>query len=112
MTSNLIHLNAKTILLTGAAGYLGSAMARGFTQAGGFVYLNGRNKESLHKLCDELVSAGGKAAELPFDVTDSRAVADALRIIEGKHGSLDVLVNNAYYGKGGTLEVSTNQDFY
>jgi len=104
-------LKGKIILLTGAAGYLGSAMARGFAQAGGFVYLNGRNQANLQILCDELEAAGGQAAVLPFDVVDSDAVADALQVIEAKHGRLDVLINNAYYGKGGTLEVSTNQDF-
>ena len=111
MTSNLIHLEEKVILLTGAAGYLGSAMARGLAQAGGFVYLNGRNQANLQKLCDELEAAGGQAAVLPFDVVESDAVADALQVIEAKHGRLDVLINNAYYGKGGTLEESTNQDF-
>ena len=111
MSPNLIHLKDKIILLTGASGYLGSAMARGFTQVGGFVYLNGRNQENLQKLCDEIESVGGQAAVLPFDVADSSAVVDALRMIKEKHGRLDVLVNNAYYGKGGTLEVSTNQDF-
>jgi NAD(P)-dependent dehydrogenase (short-subunit alcohol dehydrogenase family) len=104
-------LKDKIILLTGAAGHLGSAMARGFAQAGGYVYLNGRNPSSLEKLCDEIEAGGGKAAVLSFDVTDCAAVSVALQTIEERHGRLDVLVNNAYAGKGGTLEQSSDEDF-
>ena len=111
MTPISIHLKEKVVLLTGAAGYLGSAMAHGFAQAGGIVYLNGRNQSSLQKLCDEIEASGGQASVLSFDVIDSVAVSEALQHIEKKHGRLDVLVNNAYYGKGGTLEASTNEDF-
>jgi len=111
MTPHTIQLQEKVVLLTGAAGHLGSAMARGFAQAGGFVYLNGRNPSSLQKLCDEIEAAGGKASVLSFDVTDRVAVSAALQTIQETHGRLDVLVNNAYFGKGGTLEVSADEDF-
>ncbi|MGJ8648959.1 MAG: SDR family NAD(P)-dependent oxidoreductase [Opitutaceae bacterium] len=105
------NLKGKTILITGAGGYLGSAMAKGFAAAGGFVYLNGRNREALSALHDEIAASGGQSSVLPFDVSDSEASKVALSEIEAAHGCLDVLVNNAYHGKGGTLENSSNSDF-
>ncbi|MGJ8652861.1 MAG: SDR family NAD(P)-dependent oxidoreductase [Opitutaceae bacterium] len=104
-------LKDKIILITGAGGYLGSAMAKGFAAAGGFVYLNGRNRETLAALHNEITATGGQCSVLPFDVSDSEASKEALREIETAHGRLDVLVNNAYHGNGGTLESSSNSDF-
>lgn len=107
----MFNLNEKIILLTGAGGYLGSAMARGLAEAGGFVYLSGRTASKLETVHETITESGGHSEILPFDVTDPKAVADALRTIEASHGRLDVLINNAYGGKGGTLETSTDQDF-
>lgn len=107
----MMKLSGKAILLTGAGGYLGAAMAKGFAAAGGYVYLNGRNVATLEPLLSEIQAAGGMGAILPFDVVDSVAAADALKVIHQKQGRIDVLVNNAYHGKGGTLEASSNEDF-
>ncbi|MDB2639665.1 SDR family oxidoreductase [Akkermansiaceae bacterium] len=105
------NLSGKTILLTGAGGHLGSAMAVGFAAAGGLVYLNGRNQKTLEPLLGEISAFGGQAEILPFDVNDSDAVFMALEEIRSRCGRIDVLVNNAYHGMGGTLETSTDAEF-
>jgi NAD(P)-dependent dehydrogenase (short-subunit alcohol dehydrogenase family) len=86
-------------------------MAHGLAQAGGLVLLNGRTAEPLHSLADAIVQAGGCAESLAFDVTDAQAVAGAVATIAQRFGRLDVLINNAYHGSGGSLVLSADADF-
>ena len=46
MTSpQLFDLSGKTVLITGASGWLGSAMAEGLAEAGASVVVSSRNRE-------------------------------------------------------------------
>src|SRR5262249_881021 len=91
--STLFSLRGRTAVLTGAAGHLGAAMARGLAAAGAKVYLLGRSPTPLEALEREIGSQGHVAV---VDVTDTDAVAGFLRGLTEKQ--LDVLVNNAYAG--------------
>lgn len=89
-------LNDRVALVTGAARGLGLEIARGLARAGAQVWLNGRDAEALRHAAASLAIGGpvGVLQTLPFDVTDGDAVARGLRQIEGRHGRLDILVNN------------------
>jgi NAD(P)-dependent dehydrogenase (short-subunit alcohol dehydrogenase family) len=43
---------------------------------------------------------------LALDVTDDESVANGVRQVEARHGAVDVLVNNAGIGSGGSVETS------
>lgn len=101
----------RTVVITGAGGYLGSAMAMGFAIRGAYVYLCGRNRDKLEKVLSGIQKIGGVSKVLAFDVCDSEAVAAAIGVIATKFGRIDVLVNNAYSGKAGTFEKSKEEDF-
>ncbi len=75
------------VLITGSTGFIGTACARAFHDAGYFVYLHYRSQEEkAKKLSKEL-----KNSEiLQFDITDKPAVLKAIENLD-----LDVLVNNA-----------------
>jgi len=104
-------LNDRIVLLTGAAGHIGRAMAGGLAEAGAHVVLNGRLVEPLNELADTIRQAGGQADVLPFDVTDADASAAAIETMGRQFGRLDVLINNAYVGGSGPLDSSTDADF-
>jgi len=104
-------LTDRVVLLTGAAGHLGSAMAIGLANAGCRLVLNGRNRETLAALSETITSDGSQAYVLPFDVTDTEAVSSALTQVRREIGRLDVLINNAYSGHGGTIAASCDDDF-
>lgn len=106
-SSSLFDLSGKHALLTGAAGYLGQAMAHGLASAGCHVILNGRNPNSLNELKAAIEAEGGKASVLAFDIRDDEAMRQAVSEIE----QLDILINNAYAGGGGTSETATREEF-
>ncbi len=110
--TELFNLKDRVILVTGAAGHLGAAMARGLSRAGGYILLNGRNRDRLQALCETIIQDGGDAEVLSFDVMEPDAVRAALSGIREHIGRLDVVVNNAYSGGAGLLIRSSDADFH
>ncbi|GAB4330757.1 MAG: SDR family NAD(P)-dependent oxidoreductase [Promethearchaeota archaeon] len=85
-----MRFQGKRVLVTGAAGGLGSALAAEFSKLGADLFLTDRNEEGL-----EAVRGALSSRALPCDVT-SQASVDALRRrVESEMGGLDVLVNCA-----------------
>jgi NAD(P)-dependent dehydrogenase (short-subunit alcohol dehydrogenase family) len=83
-------LQGKTVLITGAAGGIGSALARAFAAQGVQLMLLDRSGTSLQTLASEL---GAMAAEC--DLGDATQVATVAEQVRERFGTLDVLVNNA-----------------
>jgi len=77
--------------VTGAGRGIGHAVARALATAGAELVLVSRTKRELDEVALEIVSRGGQARVVPFDVTDSAAIRDAFGGLE----RLDILVNNA-----------------
>jgi gluconate 5-dehydrogenase len=93
--SDLFSLDGKVALVTGSSRGLGFAMAEALAAHGARVVLNGRVAEALEAKAQILTGRGLEAEALAFDVTDGKAVAEALNGIAKRHGRLDILVNNA-----------------
>jgi gluconate 5-dehydrogenase len=89
----LFSLDGKVAMITGAAGGIGSALARGFSAAGAALVLADRN-EAVRARATELQPAGDVSAAV-FDVTDPAAVERAIADAVAEHGRLDIVVNNA-----------------
>jgi 3-hydroxy acid dehydrogenase/malonic semialdehyde reductase len=79
----------RNILITGATGGFGSAMARQFAALGCDLTLHARNAEKLDVLAASL--PGAKITKLVFDIRDTKAMEKTVSGI----GAVDVLVNNA-----------------
>jgi NAD(P)-dependent dehydrogenase (short-subunit alcohol dehydrogenase family) len=108
---NYFSLEDRVILLTGAAGYFGCAIAKGLVESGAEVILSGRTEESLNSLCKELIESGGKAQVLVLDISNDESRSNAIEWIKKSHGRLDGIVNNAYSGRAGTIEAIDVDDF-
>src|SRR5690348_12411462 len=108
---DLFRLKGRTALVTGAAGHLGRAISEALCEAGAHVILNGRDAEKLTGLAASLTKAGHSVSKMPFDVSDESKIASSMQEIERNFGKLDILVNNAYAGKAGTLETTSVEDF-
>ena len=65
-------LESKRIMITGATGYLGRAMAMGLAEMGASVILNGRSRQHVELFAAELCKMGFDAEPAVFDVNDER----------------------------------------
>lgn len=85
-------------LVTGGSRGLGAAISKRLAQQGLGIIINYRSNESAAKsVADEIISNGGCACLLPFDVSSEESVDEALEKWEDEHPDdrITVLVNNA-----------------
>ena len=86
----------KTILITGASGGFGEAIAKTLAKQNVKLILTGRNKERLEEVCRFITSnTASKVLPLVFDVQNLEACKKAIASISDDFASIDVLVNNA-----------------
>ncbi len=88
----------RTILITGCSSGIGRGIASVFIQQGWKVFATARNP------LDIIDFSQMGATTLALDVTSDDSVNAAAEYVTKKHGSLDVLVNNAGFGIYGPLE--------
>ena len=84
----------KIVIVTGASSGIGQATAKSFIEQGATVFGFGRNKTRLEAV-DGLFPC-------PGDITNHAELKNYVKYITDKHGSIDVLVNNAgfsYYSR-------------
>jgi NAD(P)-dependent dehydrogenase (short-subunit alcohol dehydrogenase family) len=87
-------LRGKTVLITGAAGGIGSGLAHAFAQQGATLLLLDRAAAPLHDLVNQLKPLTEAHATI-CDLGDSLAVAEVGAQVRERWGRLDVLLNNA-----------------
>jgi malonyl-CoA reductase/3-hydroxypropionate dehydrogenase (NADP+) len=92
------RLADKVVILTGAAGNLGSVISRHLLREGARVVMTGRNGERLNAFVDELVAEGySRDAILPVvaDAADPEACRRVVKETVDAWGEIHALVNNA-----------------
>ena len=99
----IVQLTGTTVLLTGATGGLGQAIARSLDAACGRVLLSGRRAELLEEVRAAL---GEGAACLPADLAQPGGAAE----LAGRAGAVDVLVANAGLPASGRLDGFTPEE--
>ncbi|MEH1777608.1 MAG: SDR family oxidoreductase [Nostoc sp.] len=86
-------LKGKLFLVTGSSSGLGKAAAKMIAECGGQVLASGRNKSRL-AACIEAM-AGTNHVALPFELSNADEVADWVKSIAGKYGSLSGIFHSA-----------------
>jgi NAD(P)-dependent dehydrogenase (short-subunit alcohol dehydrogenase family) len=90
-----VRLRGASVVVTGAAGGIGAALAARYAREGARLALLDRDAPGLAARTRELAAAGAEALALPCDVTDPEACRAAIARVELEFGGVDVLVNNA-----------------
>lgn len=85
------EIRGKTVLITGASGGIGAAVADAAVQAGAQVIAVARNPEKLAALQQRL---GARCTTLQCDLADTDAVRGLVNGLVAREQSVDVLVNN------------------
>jgi 3-oxoacyl-[acyl-carrier protein] reductase len=100
----MTHLTGKVILITGAAGGIGSAISLAYAAVGATVIVgyNG-NFEKAQQLCESLPGDGHVTKHVP--ILNSSVLNSLADEIKQEMGRLDILVNNA-----GVTKVVPHQD--
>ena len=85
----------RVVIVTGASGGIGAALAAAFAQAGARVALLARKEERLLRLADEIERHGGIAMPVRCNVADVAEAKAAVDEVRTAFGSVDILVNAA-----------------
>ena len=94
----------RTCLITGASSGIGEETARALARRGHGVTLVARRKERLRELADELEEVHGvKADTAAADLTSAAARGRLVQTLERRGVDVEVLVNNAGFGSGGSF---------
>ena len=92
--------NGKVAVVTGGSSGIGLAIARAFVDRGMRVAIAARNERRLKAAADDL---GPGVLAVPADVSRGDDVEALFARVVDAFGTVDVLVNNAGVGSGGTV---------
>jgi 3-oxoacyl-[acyl-carrier protein] reductase len=104
----------KYALVTGASRGIGRAIALKLASQGFSIIINyASNAEAAQNTLNDIVAGGGSAELLPFDVSDSNSVEQALKAWGEKHANeyISVIVNNAGVRKDNLMMWMPGQDW-
>ncbi|UXX82841.1 SDR family NAD(P)-dependent oxidoreductase [Roseovarius pelagicus] len=90
-----MDLTGKVAVVTGASSGLGAHFARVLGEAGAQVCLIARSEDKLAKVSQKLLGDGIKVDSHPADVVDREGLERAFAAFAERHGSVDILINNA-----------------
>ncbi len=89
----LFDLTGKTAVITGGAGFLGRALAKGLTLYGADVVLAGRTLASLEEAAAQVNAlGGGRAVPITCDVVDEASVENLIAKTVEEFGKVDIMI--------------------
>lgn len=110
MQNSYAHdFSGKTVVITGGAGVICSAIAKAFAECGAKVALLGLHTENVLEKAAEIVSAGGIAKGYACNVLDMESIRLVRESILAELGSCDILINGA---GGNNPQATTGDEYY
>ncbi len=95
-STNLLNLDKRTVLITGAAGLLGKQHAIALLEQGATVVLTDISQAALDDLQQSLLVYGAeRSACYVMDVTQKASIQAVYQQLKEQHTEIDILINNA-----------------
>lgn len=105
------QLENQVVLITLAAGEIGSSIAKLFAAEGAAVALLDRADSNLGALALEIEALGARVSVHPTDITDSQEVARAVAGAVEAHGKISSLINTVEISRTDRMDEITETDF-
>jgi NAD(P)-dependent dehydrogenase (short-subunit alcohol dehydrogenase family) len=110
----MLSLKGRTALITGGAGWLGTAISETLAELGANIILASRDQVRCAKKCEEIVQQTGgsiQAVGLELDLLNKDAYQPFFDKVHEHFSAVDILVNNAWSGKKNSWESMTDEDW-
>ena len=101
----------KKILITGASAGIGYALSEELAKRGSEVIIAARRKDKLDALAQKIENAGGKADVFVEDLSMPQSGKNLYDQIKSAGLDIDILINNAGYGRWGDLTSHERDDY-
>ncbi|RVG82489.1 SDR family NAD(P)-dependent oxidoreductase [Sinorhizobium meliloti] len=101
----------KIVIVTGAAGGIGSAISARFAAEGAKVIVTDMNGEGAEATVAQIVAEGGRARALFSDISTAEGCRAIIENVFASEGRIDVLCNNAGINRRGNLLSLTPEDW-
>lgn len=107
----IIRLDKKTAIVTGAGSGIGKGCAQTLAQAGASVVVADINLPDAEETCAQINSTGGKAIPFEVDITNRQKFNKLVEDTIKKLGGIDILVNVAGINKRNLLVDMPEEDW-
>jgi NAD(P)-dependent dehydrogenase (short-subunit alcohol dehydrogenase family) len=112
-THHAFDLGGRVALVTGASRGIGESIARTLAAHGARVIVSSRKADPCERVAQSIRDSGGRAQAHACHIGEPEQIRALMLAIEGEHGRLDILVNNAaanpYFGPIVDTELSAFQ---
>jgi meso-butanediol dehydrogenase/(S,S)-butanediol dehydrogenase/diacetyl reductase len=99
----MAYLQNRIAIVTGGGSGIGRGIALALAAEGATVAICGRSIQPLEKTCEEVADRGGTALPIICDVMVAEQLQHLVDAVVTKHGTVDILINNAMVIPRGTL---------
>lgn len=106
---DLMNLRGRVAIVTGACGWLGSAMSRALAEVGATMVVTSRNAHEAERFAASLPGEGHIG--IGFEQGDTDTIPAFVANVVERLGRIDILVNNAYGGTAPSIDTATAEDF-
>ncbi|PKN53261.1 MAG: oxidoreductase [Deltaproteobacteria bacterium HGW-Deltaproteobacteria-13] len=102
---------SKIVVITGAASGIGKAAAKAFASEGADLVIADNDAQRLEDAAKEIKACGATVLAQQVDVSKRKEVESFAELVIRERGHVDILINNAGVGVGGSLLDTNIEDF-
>jgi NADP-dependent 3-hydroxy acid dehydrogenase YdfG len=106
-----VRLEDKVVIVTGAGSGIGLATARQFAGEGAKLVLADIREDRLEHAAAAISQLGAEVLTVQTDVSKRADIDRMVQTAVDRFGRVDILINNAGYGYGATIEQTNDEEF-